>query len=246
MSAPVIRDNGHVAQIVIFPSPPSFQHSAVHKLNTAQQLYSSLNVPKRYLGDDALIAVLMPWVLPPSRYPGLSLRSDELDQQKEEAQEQLIKEYRLSQNPSLASGSRKLDRAVRTLGFPEWFVSFMQARPYCVWVGPAEPLSRSHGIDCSEATKREAKLLVSLLDNVKARNVGHKADARVVFVHVGALQTVNKLEALVDRRIRPEIQFITFGSHQCVKPMFWGFDQIFPLGILLISWFYSSTLMNFR
>jgi len=66
----------------------------------------------------------------------------------------------------------------------------------------------------------------------------------VIFVHVGALRTLNKLPALADRRCkRPEIQFITYGSHESVKPIFWGFEQVFPVGGV-VTFTFTALLEN--
>lgn len=96
-------------------------------------------------------------------------------------------------------------------------------RTYCAWwsfEGGAEELS---GL--------ETKQLHGIMKACKAKNVGHKKDARVVFVHVGALQTLHQLPAFAERRCRrPEIHFYTYGTHMSVPRGRWGVHPIYPLG----------------
>lgn len=77
-------------------------------------------------------------------------------------------------------------------------------------------------------------MLVVLLDECRARNVGHKADVRVIFVHVGALETVRRLPAFAMRRARnPEIRIYSYGTCHSVPPERWGLREIYPIGMCI-------------
>ncbi|KAJ7244130.1 hypothetical protein B0H12DRAFT_1325632 [Mycena haematopus] len=54
--------------------------------------------------------------------------------------------------------------------------------------------------------------------------------ADVVFIHVGALKNVPDLPHLAQRRLRPEVRFCLYGTHETVPPSLWGFQEIYLLG----------------
>ncbi|KAJ7794299.1 hypothetical protein B0H14DRAFT_126696 [Mycena olivaceomarginata] len=56
------------------------------------------------------------------------------------------------------------------------------------------------------------------------------SSADIVFIHVGALQNVHNLPHLARRRLRPEVRFCLYGSHETVPPSLWGFREIYLLG----------------
>jgi hypothetical protein len=98
-------------------------------------------------------------------------------------------------------------------------------RTYCVWWSPGDGTTAAPGL--------ETNLLHSIMKSCRAKNVGHKADVRVVFVHIGAVKTLHKLPALAERRSkRPEIHFYTYGTHVSVPREQWGVRAIYPLGKL--------------
>jgi len=73
--------------------------------------------------------------------------------------------------------------------------------------------------------------LKHILKERPAKDVGLKADAFMVFVHVGALRTLSALPALMERRMkRPDVQFMTYGTHHTIPPARWGMRLIYPLG----------------
>ncbi|KAF9015377.1 hypothetical protein BDQ17DRAFT_1536047 [Cyathus striatus] len=97
-------------------------------------------------------------------------------------------------------------------------------RAYCIW---------NEGVQGSKTGKDpETKLLQAVLRECPgARDVGHKSDIRVVFVHVGALRTLHKLPGLTERRLRvASLQFYTYGTHPTVCPEIWGIREIYPCG----------------
>lgn len=125
-------------------------------------------------------------------------------------------------------------RAVQTLKFPTWLHDFMPGRSFCVWFAPFDGNQHEHGTVLEG--KPDTRGLLSILAQLHAKNVGYKADVRVIFVHVGAIHNIHQLEAFCERRFRrPEIQFITYGSHPTVEKNRWGIREIYVLGNCIFS-----------
>jgi len=122
-------------------------------------------------------------------------------------------------------------RGVFALKFPKWLHDHMSQpnREFCIWNDGADGYPKLPYL--------ETRWLLSILSHCRAKDAGRKADVRVVFVHVGAMKTLYKLPALVERRSRrPEIQFFTYGTHESVSPERWGIHEIFPLGVFNPVW----------
>jgi len=116
-------------------------------------------------------------------------------------------------------------RALQYLEFPAGLQAYMSQpqRTYCVWWSPGDGTTASPGL--------ETNLLNNIMKSCRAKNVRHKADVRVVFVHIGAVKTLHRLPALAERRSkRPEIHFYTYGTHVSVPREQWGIRAIYPLG----------------
>jgi hypothetical protein len=88
-----------------------------------------------------------------------------------------------------------------------------------------------------------------MLDNVMKACRATKVESnheklRVVFVHIGALESLHKASAISKRRKQPEIHFYSYGSHPSVPSNQWGVRAIYPLGTLthfhLCVSFYSA------
>ncbi|KAI5124451.1 hypothetical protein M0805_008335 [Coniferiporia weirii] len=216
---------GHVAEMIIFPP-------------TNKDLCKRLNVPPRYLVNDSLVLALMPYHIPPSKYRELYFRSDEIRYTAQD--EELPKTLEALPMLALRPG---LEKFLRALDFPQWFLSFLPLRRYCVWAFRVEPTLKDQGKGLSGALRDDTRALLAVLSYLKAENVGHTGDVRVVFVHVGAVQTINRIRALADWRCnKPEVRFVTYGYHENVKPSLWGFSEIYPLGGIVT--FTSSALLE--
>ena len=111
---------------------------------------------------------------------------------------------------------------IQALGFPEELRLFMPQRAYCVW--------RDFSDGTPDIPGPETRFLHDIMKSCKAKDVGHEADVRVVFVHVGALKTLHRLLALAEWRRRPEIRFYTYGTHPTVRHEDWGVCPIYPIG----------------
>jgi hypothetical protein len=122
-------------------------------------------------------------------------------------------------------------RALRILNFPQWLHDFIPGRNYCIWFAPVDGTQEESGLNIKG--KLDTQALVTILDRAQAKNVGYKTDVRVIFVHVGALNTLHRLPAFCERKLRcPELQFITYGKHPSVPEHRWGIREIYTLGAL--------------
>lgn len=213
-----ISQLGHVAEMIVFPA-------------ANKELCERLNIPLSYKSADCLLVALMPWHVPPSKYSLRHLRPDELRDTSFELEIQEIrKEYtNLALKPHI-------ETAIRMLGFDFPFVKFLPMRKFCVWSRQVDPEPTEKGRNFSKL-RPETKALLDVLSFLKARNVGYDdLDARIIFVHVGSVRNIQKLPNMVSRRAnKPEVQFITYGTHESVKPSLWGFREIYPLGKILHS-----------
>ncbi|KAL5534576.1 hypothetical protein ACEPAG_1039 [Sanghuangporus baumii] len=230
-----ISQLGHVAEMIVFPA-------------ANKDFCERLDIPLSYKSAGCLLVALMPWHIPPSKYGLKYLRTDELrDARMETELRTMRREY-----SSLASRPH-IETAFRILGFDFSFVKFLPSRKFCVWSYQvdAEPTERGRKFS---KVRSETKALFDVLSFLKAKNVGYDdLDARVVFVHVGSVRSIQKLPGIVSRRLeKPEVQFITYGTHESVKPSLWGFREIYPLGgivtftatALLESPFYVAELIE--
>lgn len=205
----MLLDNVAVGLLLVFPS-------------TIESLCSRFKAPVDLREKGTLVAALFAWSITPNAYskyewrvPFTELASNSLDLPALEPD----RRHRTLRNNSL------YHHAIRILKFPKYLAEYMSMpnRPYCVWWSGGDGTTAEAGV--------ETTMLHSILELCRAKNVGHKADVRAVFVHVGALKTLHRLPALAERRSkRFEVQFFTYGSHESVIPEQWGIREIYPLG----------------
>ncbi|EJD04314.1 uncharacterized protein FOMMEDRAFT_167526 [Fomitiporia mediterranea MF3/22] len=213
ISSAFMTSYGHVAEVIVFPS-------------TDKDMCERLDLSLRYKSADCLLLALMPWHIPPSKYNILYLKPDELRDSEFEKELDLIR-----RDYPLVTSRPGLEDAFRILGFDLSFVKFLPSRDYCIWTHQVEsrPIQRGRRIP---GMRPETKALLDVLSFFKANNVGYDIlDARIVFVHVGSVRSIRKLPGITQRRFEtPEVRFVTYGSHENVKPSLWGFREIYPLG----------------
>jgi hypothetical protein len=114
-------------------------------------------------------------------------------------------------------------RDLSVLGFPKWLYDEMAESRYCIWNKDGDGSPNERGF--------ETRALIHVLNERRATNKGLKADVDFVFVHVGAIKTLNQLPALMERRMkRLDIQFVTYGTHHTIPPARWGIRHIYPAG----------------
>jgi hypothetical protein len=122
-------------------------------------------------------------------------------------------------------------RAHLLLRFPQRYVDMFarrdrKAMSYCTWT-----LSDHNSLE-KRTPDPETHALKLVMRHYEIKDVGHKKDVDFVFVHVGALQTVYRLQALYERRCRrPEISFVLYGTHLSVPPKRWGIREFWPMGM---------------
>ena len=169
-----------------------------------------------------MIAALVPWELSRQEYDDarwFKLRSDETT--------------RVPFDPAVATlanerspNNSALQRALRILNVPKSLFRFLTSstRAYCLWYVDADGKN-------GDAAGVETSALRTVLSTLKAKDMGYKADVRIIFVHVGALKTLHKLPVLAERRSKqPEMRFYSYGTHESVAPERWGIRELFPIG----------------
>ena len=134
---------------------------------------------------------------------------------------------------------RITSQAIRCLEFPRDLRNYMKMpnHPYCIWWSPGDGTIAAPGT--------ETVLLNNIMRACRATMVeSNHEKLRVVFVHVGALESLHKASAISKRRQQPEIHFYTYGSHPSIPSNQWGVRAIYPLGTLthfhLCVSFYST------
>ncbi|KAH9890944.1 hypothetical protein C8Q73DRAFT_702301 [Cubamyces lactineus] len=198
-----------VALLMLFP--------AGHPLAT-----KFLMVPPGHAGEALLQAALVPWELTAKEFcqahwkPRTSTLNPQLDP---------------AFIPVLDAAGRKVvaqrryHQALHILGFPKALYDFMSApnHPYCIWNAPADETISGPGY--------ETLLLKEILSTCASQELGYKADVRVVFVHVGALDKLHCLPGLAERRAkRADVRFVTYGTHPSVPSDRWGIRELYPMG----------------
>lgn len=188
-----------------------------------EDLCQRLRVPEDMRQGTGLLVALIPLKMKSSKYQELQSRKNSPPSlQLEDEDVVLLPDRILKGDPSYA-------RALRILQFPKWLHDFVPKRAFCVWFAPVDGTQKSYGTEIKAGT--ETRALLTILNRNKAENAGYRKDVRIVFVHVGALKTLHKLTAFAERRVkRPELQFITYGSHPTVPINRWGIREIYLVG----------------
>jgi hypothetical protein len=110
--------------------------------------------------------------------------------------------YTLRKDPSY-------HRDLSVLGFPKWLYDEMSESRYCIWNKDGDGSPSQLGLSF------ETRALINVLHERRATNKGLKADVDFVFVHAGAIKTLNQLPALMERL---DIQFVAYGTHHTIPP----------------------------
>lgn len=174
--------------------------------SSVRALWRRFKIPLDLQGAAPFITALIPWKMSPADYSASAIED--------------------SFAVSTGFKTRRLgSHAAAFIEFPKDLRAFMSQpnRSYCVWCTPGDGTTAKPGWETNQ--------LLKILNSCEAKNVGHKADVRVVFVHVAALHTLHKLPALAERRSkRPDLHFYTYGTHPCIPRKQWGVYEIYPLG----------------
>ncbi|KAI0307557.1 hypothetical protein B0F90DRAFT_1674737 [Multifurca ochricompacta] len=206
-------DGNQVALLLVFPA-------------TNLILCKEYNVRPELRKAGHFIAALLPW-----KVVGIKARAHRLYRDPCERTHRIFRSNK-EEYATMAERERSLrkepsyHRALSILGFPKWLHDDMSSQPdsmYCFWNKDGDGGQTEYGF--------ETRALKLILDKCRAKDVGLKADVSVVFVHVGAIRTLSALPALMERRMkRPDVQFVTYGTHHSVPPARWGMRPIYPAG----------------
>lgn len=201
----VCLDDNQVALLLVFPA-------------TNLILCKEFNVLSDLRKAGQFIAALLPWKTVGKKARSNRLYRDPSDHTPQEVIPAAERDLSLRKDPSY-------HRAFSILGFPKWLYNDLSDPEfkYCIWNKDGDGTQADPG--------SETMALKHILKERPAKDVGLKADAYVVFVHVGALKTLSALPALMERRMkRPDVQFMTYGTHHTIPPERWGMRAIYPLG----------------
>ncbi|THH32342.1 hypothetical protein EUX98_g1848 [Antrodiella citrinella] len=209
-------DNDSVGLLIVFPS-------------ALEDMCDMFRPPPNLRSPQGLVVALCPWTLP----------QIELNTFNWASKDRPIGIERPLLDPGYAgmmrSANRKVlfnspvyQRALRILKFPQSLHDFMAQpnRPYCIWYG--QPTATT-----SRPPDAETACLLTILTQCGATNVGLKTDVRVIYIHVGCLSTMHKINSVAARRSkRPEIRFFTYGTHESVPTSRWGMREVYPIVVV--------------
>lgn len=190
------------------------------------ELCAILKAPSQFRNDDTLLAAFIPCNLTYKQYqdyrwqrplPSSPYQYSTLDPGIQEKLKSTTR--RLAKNPELT-------RWFRLHRFTLSLYDFLTRAPrdYCMWTQEASPILKN--------PDAETRSLTTILDTCKARNVGYKKPARLIFVHVAALVSFPKLPQLALRRMKEsDMRVFSYGSDGSVSPERWGLREIYPIGM---------------
>ena len=213
MSCSTVRiDGNQVALLIVFPA-------------TNLILCKEYNVLPELRKAGHFIAALLPWKIVGRKAHTNRLYRDPSDHTHPFFRSRPQEVVPVTERDLSLSKDPLYHRAFSILGFPKWLYNDISDPEfkYCIW---------NKGGDGTQAEPgSETMALKHILKERPAKDVGLKADAYMVFVHVGALKTLSALPALMERRMkRPDVQFMTYGTHHTIPPARWGMRLIYPLG----------------
>lgn len=213
----VCIDDNQVALLLVFPS-------------SNLDLCKEYNVRPELRKPGHFIAALLPW-----KVVGIKARAHNLFRVRDPC-DRTHGIYRPGKEESIVMAGRERSlrncpsyhRALSILGFPKWLYDEMSKSRYCIWNKDGDGTPSEPGF--------ETRALGRVLKERGAEDVGLKADVSFIFVHVGAISTLNRLPSIADRRMkRLDIQFVTYGTHHTIPPARWGVRQIYPAGECLLT-----------
>lgn len=197
------------------------------------RLNARLKCPKNTRDDSSLTVALLPWKTSPTIYKPQNFQKP--FDVRYGAMEPVVEKWKTHGIGSVYSAAARM--SLKLLSFDDWVLPFMPGRNYCIWSYPVDPLPSDGGKKIDRLRVRpETKALLRILDETGAKNVGYNADLRVIFVHVGALRTINNLPSVTKwRSERFDVHFIAYGFHESVPKSRWGTHEVFPLGEFSLS-----------
>ena len=208
----VSLDNNRVALLLVFPA-------------TNLILCKEFNVRQDLRKAGHFIAALLPWKIVGKKARTHRLHRDPCDRTHQFFRSEQQELVQVTERDLSLTKDSSYHRAFSMLGFPKWLYNDLSDPKfkYCVWNKDGDGTQTEPG--------SETMALKRILKERPAKDVGLKADAFVVFVHVGALKTLHFLPGFMERRMkRPDVQFMTYGTHHTIPPARWGMRLIYPVG----------------
>ncbi|PFH54677.1 hypothetical protein AMATHDRAFT_44493 [Amanita thiersii Skay4041] len=191
-------------------------------------LCQEFNIPPYLRQHDSLLITLLPWSLSPKQIL--------IDWRRPIS-------YYLPSNTSIEPvfpDSSRWERSIRckisyhhalwVLKFPKSLHDFMTqegGRPYSTWCDGVD-ITKGHG-------GIETTYLQVVMDQCRAKhtNPRSKLFVRAIFIHVGALRTIQNFPQFTEKRMKQPIHFYTYGTHESISPDLWGVQEIWPCGGLI-------------
>ncbi|KAG6850314.1 hypothetical protein H0H93_014889 [Arthromyces matolae] len=186
---------------------------------------SQLRPPSDIQQPGSLIAALVPWTLssgqlalhhrhPPNKYIAVEADMPSLVQDAPQWARTLRKK-------------KNYHHGLRMLKFPRSLHTYLSAaeheRTFSVWFEGGDGTKKKPGI--------ETFALYKILEKCNTKPSRSFSDARIIFVHVGAIRCLEKLPGLLEICSNSfPVQFYSYGTHQAFTPDFWGIREIFPCG----------------
>jgi hypothetical protein len=177
--------------------------------STLRNLWYYFKIPADLQQTGDFVVALIPWTMTPTQYSDYNICSG------------------LSSFTPPEFNPCPTTQAIQFLGFPHDLRKYMQTphHPFCVWWSPSDGTLTAPGL--------ETTLLLKIMKACRAKKVeAGDPKLRVVFVHVGALESLHRLSAVTKRRRQLDIHFFSYGSHPRIPREQWGVRAIYPLGKL--------------
>ncbi|KAG6900161.1 hypothetical protein C0993_002090 [Termitomyces sp. T159_Od127] len=208
---PVFLDDLTVGHIIFFN-------------HTTRIVSSRLKPPSEVQTAGSIVAALVPWILSPGqlsrhhRYPAnrnLPAQAEMEPLVRDETQWMLTVRVK----PGYHHG-------LRLLKFPRSLHAYLSddghERTFSVWFEGGDGVRKKPGL--------ETIVLFKILEKCRTKH-SRIRDARIIFIHVGALEYLEKLPGLLEISSSYfSVQFYTYGTHESIAPEFWGIREIYPCG----------------
>ena len=197
--------------------------------NTTRIVSSQLKPPFEVQRAGSLVAALVPWTLSSGqllRHYRHAVNTHLLEQAEMEPlvkdEIQWVRTLRIK--PHYHYG-------LRLLKFPRSLHIYLSSdgneRTFSVWFEGGDGTKKRPGL--------ETITLFKILEKCRTKH-SYIRDARIIFIHVGAIEHLEKLPGLLEICSSSfSVQFYTYGTHETIAPEFWGVREIYPCGISVAS-----------
>ena len=193
-----------------------------------EALCSLVSVPHSMQNSGGLIIAILPWQKSPEDFANERLGEPWYNILGLDMEKSAVGKVSGEGRQSISYES-----ALAILAMPDDILLHLQRKSYCIWAASVEEDPLDSGMDFEsiyESLSEETKALIAVFEEKEAQNVGFKAFPEMIFIHVAALGTVNKLPGLVEiRENHNETSFFTYGRHDSIDPRYWGVHKLYPI-----------------